>query len=60
MGYQQLDWKLNTRLGDVDTFVGIRNLFDIKRDALIDSADPIYDQRPVLGRTFYAGVQYEI
>ncbi len=60
VGYQQLDWKLNTRLGDVDTFVGIRNLFDIKRDALIDSADPIYDQRPVLGRTFYAGVQYEI
>lgn len=60
VGYQQFDWKLNTKLAGMDTFLGIRNIFDTKRDALIDSADPIYDQRPVLGRTFYLGVQYEI
>ena len=60
VGYQQLDWKLNLYEKSYQAFLGIRNIFDVKRDALIDTVDPIYDQRPVLGRTFYVGVQYEI
>lgn len=58
--YMQSDLKLNYEfLKNTDVFIGIKNLFNVKKSPIQDSPNPVYDQRPSLGRMLFVGLRIE-
>lgn len=59
-GYSAVDLRFNRQLSkEFEIYLGIRNLLDARKEALIDGTTQVYDLRPALGRTLFVGMNFE-
>lgn len=58
--FSQSDFNINYGvLDNGGIYLGIKNIFDVKRSALEDVITQRFDQRPSIGRTFIVGLKIE-
>lgn len=58
--FSVLDVRLNRKIQkNIELYLGIRNLLDVRKQPLIDGSTQIFDQRPAMGRVFFIGLSAE-